>query len=61
MRLAQHLNLFLNMCNKFNNREVQMLDSIYHMTLKSTLKTPFKHENTKILPNICDVVLAIIK
>ena len=38
-----------------------MLDSTYHMTLKSTLKMPFKHENTKILPYICDVVLAIIK
>ena len=28
-----------------------MLDSIYHMTLKITLKSHFWHENIKLLPS----------
>ena len=31
---ADHLSLFCNEFNKFNNTVVRMLDSIYHMTLK---------------------------
>ena len=33
-RLAEHLSLFLNEFNKFNNTGARMLDSSYHMTLK---------------------------
>ena len=32
--LPSILSLFLNKFNKFNNTGAQMLDSIYHMTLK---------------------------
>ena len=32
--LPSFLTLFRNMFNKFNNTRAQMLDSIYHMTLK---------------------------
>ena len=32
--LARILSLFLNEFNKFNNTEAQMLDSVYHMTVK---------------------------
>ena len=31
MRLAEHLSLFLNKFNKFNNKGAQMLDSIYQV------------------------------
>ena len=29
-----HVSLFCNELNKFNNTRAQMLDSIYHMTLR---------------------------
>ena len=32
--LAEHLTLFRNEFNKFNNTRARMLDSIYHMTLR---------------------------
>ena len=32
--LPSILSLFLNEFNKFNNTRAQMLDSIYHMTLR---------------------------
>ena len=32
---AEHLIVFPDKFNKFNNTGAQMLDSIYHMTLKS--------------------------
>ena len=35
------LSLFRNEFNKFNNTRAQMLDSIYHMTFKITLKSHF--------------------
>ena len=38
---AKFLSLFHNDFDKFNNTGAQMLDSIYHMTLKITLKSPF--------------------
>ena len=34
MRLDEHLPLFCNEFDKFNNKGALMLDSIYHMTLK---------------------------
>ena len=35
MRLAEHfISFFRNKFNKFNNTVAQMLDSIYHMTIK---------------------------
>ena len=36
-----------------------MLDSIYHMTLKTTLKSHFLCENTKILSFICDIIMDV--
>ena len=36
--LPSILSLFRNEINKFNNTGAQMLDSIYHMTLKVILK-----------------------
>ena len=35
------LSLFRNEFNKFNNTRAQMLDPIYHMTFKLTLKSRF--------------------
>ena len=32
--LSSILSLSCNKCNKFNNTRAQMLDSIYHMTLR---------------------------
>ena len=34
MRLAEHLSLFRNEFNKFNNTGARMLDSIYHKTFQ---------------------------
>ena len=34
MRLSSVLSLFRNEFNNFNNKGAQMLDSIFHMTLK---------------------------
>ena len=34
LRLAEHFLPFRNKFNKFNNTGAQMLDSIYHMTLR---------------------------
>ena len=36
--LPSILSLFCNEFNKFNNTGERMLDSIYHMTLKTTFK-----------------------
>ena len=47
--LPSILSLFPNKFIKFNNTGAQMLDSIYHMTLK-LLKKHFWRENVKILP-----------
>ena len=41
--LPSILSLFRNELNKFNNTGAQMLDSIYHMTLKF-LRSHFWHE-----------------
>ena len=46
-RLAEHLSLFCNEFNKFNNTRARMLDSIYHMT--NTLKSHFWRKNVIIL------------
>ena len=35
-----------------------MLDSIYHLTLKLFYNLVFLHENAKILPYICDIIMA---
>ena len=47
--LPSILSLFLNEFNNFNNTGAQMLDSIYHMTLKG-LKVTSGRANVKILP-----------
>ena len=39
--LPSILSLFRNEFNKFNNTSARMLDSIYHMTFKITLKSHF--------------------
>ena len=38
--------------NKFDNTRAQMLDSIYHMTLKLLEKLHLWCENVKILPSL---------
>ena len=53
------LSLFPNLFNKFNTTGAQMLDSVYHMTPKNTLKNRFLHENTKILPCIHNLITAV--
>ena len=39
--LSSILSLFRNEFDKFNNTRARMLDSIYHMTLRSILKSHF--------------------
>ena len=52
MRLAKHfMAFFCNKLNKFNNTGAQMLDFIYHMTLKLLKKNIFCSKNIKILPS----------
>ena len=48
--LSSILSLFLNELNKFNNTRAQMLDSIYHMTIKHFKSCIFWCENVKISP-----------
>ena len=57
--LPNILSLFRNKFNKFNNTGTQLLNSIYHMTIKLLLNHVF-HENTKILLYICDIIIGII-
>ena len=53
--------LFHNKFNKFNNTGAFMLDSIYHINnTKSTLKSHFFRENTKILSDIQGIIMSII-
>ena len=47
--LPSILSLFRNKFNKFNNTRARMLDSIYHMTFKITLKSHFCRKNVIIL------------
>ena len=47
--LSSILSLFCNKFNKFNNTRARMLDSIYHMTLKNTLKSHFWRKSVIIL------------
>ena len=48
--LPSILSLFRSKFNKFNNTRAQMLDSVYHRTLKRLKKSLFGCENVKILP-----------
>ena len=52
--LPSILPLFRNEINKFNKPRARMLDSINHMTLKSSVKWRFGCEKGKILPYIRD-------
>ena len=45
-RLAEHFIAFCNEFNKFNNTGAQMLDSIYHLTLKLNLISYYFREKT---------------
>ena len=47
--LPSILSLFCNKFNQFNNTRARMLDSIYHMTNKITLKSHFWPKNVIIL------------
>ena len=47
--LPSILSLFRNELNKFNNTRAQMLDSIYHMTLRLLLKSHICCKNVIIL------------
>ena len=47
--LPSILSLFHNEFNKFNNTRARMIDSIYHMTLSSTLKSLFWRKLAVIL------------
>ena len=49
--LSSILSLFCNKFNKFNNTGAQMLDPIYHMTLKLFKNHIFWCRNIKILPS----------
>ena len=40
MRLADHLSLFLNKFNKFNNKGAHMSDSIYHKICHKIYREP---------------------
>ena len=47
--LPSILTLFRNEFNKFNNTRARMLDSIYHIDIKITLKSHFCRKNVIIL------------
>ena len=47
--LPRLLSLILNSFNKFSNTGARMLDSLYHMTTRKTLKLHFWRENVSIL------------
>ena len=57
--LSSILSLFRNEFNKFNNTGAQLLDSIYHMTLKH-LKCHFWCENVKISLTLRNVIMDVI-
>ena len=54
------LSLFCNKFNKFNNTRAQLLDSIYHLTLKMTFKSHFWRKNVIILSLCMHFVMDII-
>ena len=55
--LPRILSLFCNTFNKFNYTGAQMLDSIYHMTLKLLKNHIF---GFKILPLLCNIKMDVI-
>ena len=56
--LSTILSLFRKEFYKFNNTGAQMLDSMYHRTLKLRKKCIF--ENTTILPSLRTVIMVVI-
>ena len=46
--------------NKFNNTGARILDSIYHMTPRATMKLHFGVKVLKILPYMRDVIKDVI-
>ena len=48
--LPSILTLFCNSFYRFNNTRARLLDSIYHMYIKNTLKSHFWRKNVIILP-----------
>ena len=58
--LPSNLSLFHNKFIKFNNTEAQMLDSIYHMTLKLLKNCIFGVKMSIFCHLLCNFIMGII-
>ena len=58
--LPSILSLFRNKFNKFNNMGEQMLDSIYHMTLKLLKKHIFGVKMSRFCHILCNIIMDVI-
>ena len=58
--LSSILSLFCNKFNKFNNTGAQMLDPIYHMTLKLLKITFFGVETSRFCHLVCNFIMDLI-
>ena len=54
------LSLFHNELNKFNNKGAQMVDSIYHMTLKLLKNHIFDLKTSRFCHLLCSVIMVVI-
>ena len=59
--LPSILSLFRNEFNKFNNTGAQMLDSIYHMTLKLDKNCILCVKTSRFCHLLCKVLMDVIK
>ena len=57
---SEHLSLFRNEFNKFNNTGARMLDSIYHMTSKLLKYHIFGVETSRFRHLVCNFIMGVI-
>ena len=58
--LPSIISLFRNEFNKFNNMGAQMLDSIYHMTLKFLKNHILGVKMSRICHLLCNIIMDVI-
>ena len=58
--LPSILSRYSNEFNKFNNTRARMLDSIYQMTLRFTLKSDFSRKTLEVCHYVPNVVMDVI-
>ena len=58
--LPSVLSFFHNEFNKFNNTGAQMLDSIYHLTLKFIKNRFFGVKKSRFCHLLCNVILDVL-